>query len=59
VDFSASEFFNGIGRKRNGRFQVETVESCRFARIVPAGLFRPVQLAEIRSACARSSPGVL
>jgi hypothetical protein len=33
-------------------FEMETVESCRSLGIVPADLFRPVPLVEIRPACA-------
>jgi hypothetical protein len=42
------------GRKRNDRFRGETVESSRSPRIVPADLFRPFTLVEIRHECARS-----
>jgi hypothetical protein len=34
-------------------FEMETVESCCSLRIVPADLFRPFTLIEIRQECAR------
>jgi hypothetical protein len=39
-----------LARKRNDRFRLEAVESCRSLSIVPADLFRPVPLVEIRPA---------
>jgi hypothetical protein len=35
-------------------FEMETVESCRSLRVVPADLFRPVTLIAIRQECAVS-----
>src|SRR4051794_25334594 len=47
------------GRKRNDSFRAGTVESYRSLGIVPADLFRPLRLVELRPACAHFGSGRL